>query len=198
MTETTLDEPSGVICYAESDDGVHWVRPDLGLVEFNGSNKNNIILNSQDSRVPADALAPFKDTNPNAAPDARYKAWGVRFPNRHPGAASRKGHGPEVPDGLHALKSPDGIRWTPMSDGPVIADGLLDSQNLAFWDTVRGEYRDYHRNEFRIDKAGEEPYAAHKVKGEHGASLRGSRYGRDMRTATSNNFIHWSEPEDVA
>ena len=43
-----------------------------------------------------------------------------------------------------------------MCDGPVIADGLLDSQNVAFWDTVRGEYRDYHRNEFRIEKTGEE------------------------------------------
>ena len=197
MTDTALDEPSGVICYAESDDGVHWERPELGLVEFNGSKKNNIILNTQDSGFPVHAFAPFKDANPNAAPDAKYKAWAVSFPNYHPGAASRKGHGPEVPDGLHALKSPDGIRWTPMSDGPVIADGLLDSQNVAFWDTVRGEYRDYHRNEFRIAKTGEEPYAAHKVGGEGGDTLRGSRYGRDMRTATSNDFIHWSEPEYV-
>jgi hypothetical protein len=178
MTETTLDQPSGVICYAESDDGIHWVRPELGLVEFNGSSKNNIILDDQQSSsIPTDGFAPFKDANPNATPDARYKALAARFPSLHPGAASREGHGPDVPDGLHALKSPDGIRWTTMSDGPVIEDGDLDSHNLAFWDSVRGEYRDYHRNERGRGKTGND------------------FYGRDMRTATSRDFIHWSEPE---
>lgn len=66
-----------------------------------------------------------------------------------------------MPDGLHALASADGIRWTALREAPVIADGLLDSQNVAFWDAVRGEYREYHRNEFRSDRTGEEPYAAH-------------------------------------
>ena len=173
------------------DDGVHWVRPDLGLVEFNGSNRNNIVLiESEDSGFRLSAFAPFKDANPNCAPDATYKTWVV-------GKASRRGHGRNVPDGLHVLKSSDGLHWTPMSDGPVLADGLLDSQNLAFWDKVRGEYREYHRNEFRPTETGEEPYAAQQVNGEHGASLRGSRYGRDIRTSTSKDFIHWSEPEYV-
>ncbi len=31
------------ICYATSTDGVEWVKPDLGLVEFNGSKHNNIV-----------------------------------------------------------------------------------------------------------------------------------------------------------
>lgn len=30
-------------CYAESKDGVHWVKPNLGLVEFDGSTENNIL-----------------------------------------------------------------------------------------------------------------------------------------------------------
>ena len=29
----------GVVCYAESGDGIHWNKPELGLVEFNGSKK---------------------------------------------------------------------------------------------------------------------------------------------------------------
>ena len=32
------------MCYAESKDGIHWIKPDLGLVEFNGNKKNNICL----------------------------------------------------------------------------------------------------------------------------------------------------------
>jgi hypothetical protein len=31
-------------CYAESRDGYHWVKPELGLVERDGSTRNNIIL----------------------------------------------------------------------------------------------------------------------------------------------------------
>jgi len=174
--DANVDPHPTVICYAESDDGVHWVRPELGLVEFNGSRKNNIILESRDNRFPA--FVPFKDANPNVAPDAKYKAWTVG----------------SNPRGLYPLKSPDGLHWTPMSDGPVITYGLFDSQNLAFWDTLRGEYRDYHRNEFRIHKTGEEPYSAQEVRGAGGDYLRGSRYGRDILTATSQDFIHWTEP----
>jgi len=29
-------------CYAESRDGIHWDKPDLGIFEFRGSKKNNI------------------------------------------------------------------------------------------------------------------------------------------------------------
>ena len=36
--------PAGCsLCYATSSDGVHWEKPDLGLVEFNGSKHNNIV-----------------------------------------------------------------------------------------------------------------------------------------------------------
>ena len=179
LTEDTLqDRRPEVFCYAESTDGVHWVKPELGLVEFNGSKRNNMILDSGSSPFPVRNFVPFKDANPDAAPDARYKAWARGFD----------------PLGLYPLKSPDGIHWSPMSEGPVITYGLFDSQNLAFWDPVRGEYRDYHRSEFRADRTGEEPYSAQKANRAQGHTLRGSRYGRDIFTATSQDFIHWTEP----
>ena len=31
------------ICYATSEDGVHWTKPDLGLVDYGGSRHNNIV-----------------------------------------------------------------------------------------------------------------------------------------------------------
>src|SRR5690606_35873298 len=31
-------------CYAYSKDGIHWTKPDLGLVEFQGNRNNNIIM----------------------------------------------------------------------------------------------------------------------------------------------------------
>src|SRR5262245_26626832 len=32
------------VCYATSTDGIHWEKPDLGLIEFRGSKRNNIVL----------------------------------------------------------------------------------------------------------------------------------------------------------
>ena len=144
-----------VVCLAESSDGIRWTRPALGLVDYDGSRRNNIILDARDDSSPAINFAPFKDPNPAAPAEAKYKAL-----------ANNRGY-----KGLFALSSPDGIRWTPMCDRPVITKGYFDSQNLAFWDALRGEYRDYHRD---------------------------FRHGRDIMTCASSDFLSWSEPEFVA
>lgn len=31
------------LCYAESDDGLNWIKPNLGIIEFRGSKENNIV-----------------------------------------------------------------------------------------------------------------------------------------------------------
>lgn len=119
--------------YAESDDGIHWRKPELGLHAFEGSTANNIVMLSEKvGAVDVDAAHPafFKDTNPAAPADARYKAI-------------FRSSGEE---GLLPFKSADGLRWEPMSDHPVITDGKFDSQNLAFWDDVAGVYRAYWRS----------------------------------------------------
>jgi len=135
-----------VVCYAESRDGIHWTKPELGLVAFNGSKKNNIIWDG----IGSHNFAPFKDANPNCKPDEKYKAL-----------ASDKG-------GLYAFKSPDGIHWSLLRDKPVITKGAFDSQNLAFWDSVRRCYVEFHR---------------------------GFRKGvRDIMTCTSTDFLNWTDP----
>ena len=40
----------GGYCYAESRDGFHWEKPDLGVVEFRGSKKNNLFYSFNPSR----------------------------------------------------------------------------------------------------------------------------------------------------
>lgn len=57
-------------CYAESKDGIHWIKPSLGLFGHNGSKENNIVW----SGVGADSFTAFKDANPDCRPEARYKA----------------------------------------------------------------------------------------------------------------------------
>lgn len=156
-------------CYAESDDGIHWRKPELGLHEFNGSKANNIVIGHETmGKAKPDGGHPaiFKDENPNAAPDARYKAI-VR---------SRGDHG------LLALKSADGLRWSPMSETPIITDGAFDSQNLAFWDAQSGVYRAYWR------------YFTGGVTDEKNWKPEGDRA---IRTATSKDFLHWENQRDL-
>jgi hypothetical protein len=136
-----------VVCYAESTDGIRWTKLELGLMDFNGSKKNNIIWNG----VGSHNFTPMKDANPNCKPEARYKALA----------------GVKKEGGLFAFQSADGIHWSKMCEKPVITQGAFDSQNLAFWDSERGEYREYHR-EFRD--------------------------GRDIMTCTSKDFVNWTPP----
>ncbi|TMV52797.1 hypothetical protein FE783_00945 [Paenibacillus mesophilus] len=41
---STDDSEEQVTCYAESADGIHFVKPELGLFEFAGSKRNNITV----------------------------------------------------------------------------------------------------------------------------------------------------------
>ena len=58
-----------------------------------------------------------------------------------------------------------------MANQGIITDGYFDSQNLIFWDEVRGEYREYHRDFVS---------------------------GRDIKTAVSGDFMSWPDPEWIS
>lgn len=119
-------------CYAESKDGIHWEKPDIGLVEFDGSRKNNIILKPGmiEGTDPAHTTF-FMDENPDIPDDERYKALSVFWDKEK--------------RGLLALCSKDGINWRLMKKEPVITKGDFDSENLAFWDDSIKKYRAYWR-----------------------------------------------------
>ena len=71
-----IPEHTEVACYIESRDGLTWTRPNLGLIEFEGSKENNIIWDDQGDG--GHNFAPFKDGNPAAAASERYKALELR------------------------------------------------------------------------------------------------------------------------
>lgn len=129
-----------VTCYAESKDGIHWTRPSLGLIEFEGAKDNNIMWDG----VGSHNLSVMKDASPDCPPDARYKAVGRGKPLANEPSPYKHG--------LYALKSPDGIHWQTIQDEPVITDGKFDSHNILFWDSVLGAYRAYWRDARKRDK----------------------------------------------
>jgi hypothetical protein len=85
------------LCYAESPDGVHWTKPDLGLVEFRGSRQNNILI-SGDSMGGFCFSSVFVDRT--AGKDERYKLIYLRY-SQEKGIQWRVGGG----------VSGDGIHW---------------------------------------------------------------------------------------
>ena len=123
-----------VVCYAESRDGVKWRRPELELVEFDGSTNNNVVWDGLGSHN----FTPFIDRNPECRPEAKYKALGRgrRTADGKPGSVHQ----------LFAFQSPDGIHWSLMRDEPVLTKGRFDSQNVAFWDAKRDCYVAFYRD----------------------------------------------------
>ncbi|MFO0908621.1 MAG: hypothetical protein U0794_09705 [Isosphaeraceae bacterium] len=110
-----------VTCYAESSDGIHWVKPDLGLFEFNGSRANNIVLAG---KAPfSHNFCPMIDPREGVPPDERFKALAGT-----------------IHSGLHAFVSPDGIHWRERTDRPVITQGAFDSQNVPLWSEKEKQY----------------------------------------------------------
>lgn len=130
--DTTSSHP--LFCaYAESNDGITWHKPKLGIHEFRGSKENNIVLVSgftNGFKIDAGHPAVFKDNNPLVNEDAKYKAI-VTLEN---------------PDyGLVVFKSPDGLNWSLHDKGLMMKNGHFDSQNVAFWDSELKKYRVYWR-----------------------------------------------------
>ncbi len=126
------DEPplrmakSEVVCYAESTDGIHWVKPQLTIHTWPGVETNNIIWPGGSA---SHNFAPFKDTNPDCTPEERYKAVS----------------GTSATKGLLIYKSADGIHWSKIVEEPVVTKGPFDSHNTVFWDDAEKRYVMYLR-----------------------------------------------------
>ena len=72
MTTGLPQEGAGRLCYAESEDGVSWRKPELGLVPFQGSTANNIVA-PLDERQSVQGATVFIDER--APAEARYRLW---------------------------------------------------------------------------------------------------------------------------
>lgn len=99
--------------YAESEDGIHWVKPSLGQLAVNGSKDNNIV-DLGEGKGHAYMPMVVRDTR-ESDPARRYKM-----------IVEQRGR-----NTLHF--SPDGIRW---SDGIVVRQHRWSDQRSFFYDTL--------------------------------------------------------------
>jgi hypothetical protein len=115
-------------CYAESLDGIHWEKPDLGIEAFAGSNDNNILFqNLGGAGVHGGTV--FKD--PTAPPEEHYKFVYL-------GPAGNDAYA------VWGAVSPDGLHWNRCDAGPIL-NVSSDTQTVAFWDARLRKYVCYCR-----------------------------------------------------
>ena len=115
--------------YAESDDGIAWRRPKLGILEYEGSTENNFVIHG--GRI----MGLFKD--PAAVrPEERYTALVLLEPEY----VEREGY--------YLYTSPDGLHWTgdrsrclipSLQEYAIPQDGIADT-SIFRYDPVLGLY----------------------------------------------------------
>jgi hypothetical protein len=164
-----------LLAYAVSMDAVHWEKPVLNQLSFEGSKENNLIDIGIDNPEGVGVLYDPHDTDPAR----RYKAffWDRRVspPDDPTGVDERLAQVPKEPPGLTEAQrnggmwvafSPDGIRWK--THGPVLPQGS-DTTHTILYDAERRKYAAYGRMGF----------------------------GRTVARTESDDALHWSEPQRV-
>jgi hypothetical protein len=185
--------------YAESDDGIHWTKPDLGLIDYQGSTANNLVAPQlvgserhwfSDGRTLDLAMQGsmvFRDTNPACPPQERYKLWAKMQAMLPAGELLDPSQVPEgvkagealenvkrvIRGGLVSMYSEDGIRWSVYEKR--VDTGACDTLNVAIWDERLEKYVGYVRMIPDLD---------------------GVKY-RSVGRLVSDDFQNWSTTESV-
>ncbi len=121
------DRGMTLLCYAYSRDGLSWNRPSLGLQEWDGSTKNNILMGTD---VQLDTPTVYLD--PNA------QAKGERF--------KMLLHHRKL-SGFCLYTSEDGVRWR--SRGSIRLNARVGDRHTLMLDPISREWRVYHKIEGR-------------------------------------------------
>ncbi len=104
-----VGSPEIRVAYAESEDGIHFTKPQLDLHEVDGSTANNVVISGQRTAGAAVWI------DPQAPPQHRYKTQTKVYPSGL----------------LQMHSSADGIHWNPFA---ALKLGHVDTQSIIFWE----------------------------------------------------------------
>ncbi len=128
---------STLVAYAESMDGVHWIKPTLGLFPYDGDRRNNLlgvgIWNAEGISV----LHDIRDPDPNRRYKALYWEHGSEGWKVVDGDKPFAIDGPR--DGIYVAFSPDGIHWTRSKHNPVLGV-YSDTNQVVLYDPQIEKY----------------------------------------------------------
>ena len=135
--------------YAESDDGIHWDMPDLGLHPYYPG-IDNIVHTRQDSYSMCVALV---DDGPDCSdPALRFK---LMVDSIQPGSKPGKWGDPDQWDigtmGQYAAFSSDGIHWREHENNPVMGSPEVEDIIDAYYDADLKMYVMAHKVYKKVD-----------------------------------------------
>ncbi len=170
-------------CMAVSDDGLRWAKPELGAVEWRGSKKNNIVLDGPGvGHIWGGVMYDEDETDPHkkwkALCDGSVGNW----------------------YGVCVYFSPDGIHWTPYRNNPVLTGRVEVGDTYALFgkDKSLNQYVAYLRPQDWFYHYPDRPF--HRLTEGGWPFGAGGKLNHPFRTigrSTSQDFIHWTVPEEV-
>jgi len=141
-------------CYWESTDAMTWTRPQLGLIEFEGSKDNNLIP----------SLPGVVWVDPVGTPEERYKAVNngdydpklfESYKTRRPFSQMALELDPGRVHAVFGFTSPDGFQWKQIEE-PLSVE-VSDTAITAYHDITLKKYVIYTRTYMVPPRAGNQP-----------------------------------------
>jgi hypothetical protein len=170
-----IEGPDKQYAVVESPDGIDWVKPDLGLVEVDGSKHNNLIEGPK-GHYPGQ----FFDDGPEATdPERRYK---LAYFAEH--------------RGMSLAFSPDGLRFTAFPGNPVIPENANEipvgkpASLSVISDIINGCWDPLNQEYLIICKIWEGGYPGEPPHAPNG-------YCRVVGLTTSKDFVTWERPKII-
>lgn len=173
LRETAARSVPWRVAYAESDDGVHWRKPNLGLVELNGDTNNNLVkLDPQLGVLNLKVLHEPDDPNPQHRYKMGAHVWTRKSPQRRNGTFA-----PYV--------RADGLTWKFLGDAEPVDAELPEAAMLipaAHFEPVGGLYK--------WD-------GLYYLSGQNAIVASRPYHGRVSRTYASADFSNWTQADAI-
>ena len=160
------------VAYAESDDGIKWTKPNLGLVESGGSNNNNLVeLDPHIGVLNLKVLHEPDDPNPAHRYKMGAHAW---FPKNDVRLGT-----------LAPCVSADGLTWELLADAKPVDAEMPESRTVIpplHFEPVGGLYK--------WD-------GLYYLSGQNAIAAARPFHGRVSRTFVSADFANWSQSSAI-
>lgn len=165
----------GVVCYAESDDGVHWQKPELDLHPANDHARTNIVLApaAYEDGGKIDNLTIFLEPEAEFPLKMIYWDSGRSFATANP---------QPPPYGLYLAESKDGLHW---EEHGVVVEDFGDRFN-ALPTRHDGKYVLYGRGRIATRKGRPRGRSVYRIESD------------DLRDWSEDDLILSPDPEDPA
>lgn len=178
-----------VVCYAESTDGIHWVRPSLNLFSYNEQKDSNIVLignGGHSFNYGASVVVSPEDPDKARRYKMAYFDWSMRDGQEYPG--------------LSVAFSQDGISWHKYPETPLLRASYGTAGELP-------PFQDEKNRPWAVPLALSDAISAiynprlrlYEIYGKMWIDRPdGGMYWKHVMARTqSPDFVHWSRPQIV-